>query len=139
MFPGPFLSKLIMSHNQQKKVVKYVAAGAFGNIIFNALLIPIYGIVGAAITTIATYSLYYGFAWRQMKKITELKALPYLKKITAAAVIMGIFTFIFNKFGLNVILNIISSTAIYFGMLYLLKEKILGEFALIFKKLKTPK
>ena len=135
IFSGPLLFNLVLAHNQQKRIVKYVAAGALGNVIFNAILIPIYGIIGAAITTIVAYSLYYGLTWRKIKKTADLKILPYLKKITAAAIIMGVFTFTLNQFGLNVIINIIISAVIYLGALYLLKEKILEEVMSLFKKI----
>ena len=135
IFSGPLIFRFVVAHNQQRKVIKYVAVGAFGNVIFNAILIPIYGIIGAAITTIVAYSLYYGLTWRKIKKTADLKILPYLKKITAAAIIMGVFTFTLNQFGLNVIINIIISAVIYLGALYLLKEKILEEVMSLFKKI----
>ena len=45
---------------------------------------------------------------------------------------MGIFSFVFDKSGVNVIINIIISAGIYFGILYLLKEKIINEVKIIF-------
>lgn len=127
IFPGIILSNLILAHNQQKKVIGYVAAGSFGNIIFNALLIPIYGIIGSAIATIIALLLNFGLTWRHIKKISNFHTFRHLKKIIASAAIMGIFGFVFNQLGLNVIINIIISAIIYFGILYLLKENILEE------------
>lgn len=135
VFSGPFVSNFILAHNHQKNVVGYVAVGAIGNVIFNALLIPPYGIVGSAIATIISYSLYYGLTWRWIKKTSDIQILVYLKKIIATAIIMGIFSFTLNQFDLNVIINIIISTGIYFGMLLLLKENSLKEIMLLFKKI----
>lgn len=135
IFPGTLIYNLVLAHNQQKRIIRYVAAGALGNIVFNALLIPVYGIIGSAIATIAAYLLYYGLTWRWMKKIVDFQILCYLKKIIPAAIIMGIFCFIFNKLGLNLIFNIVASVGIYFGALYLTKEEILKEIVLLFKKI----
>jgi O-antigen/teichoic acid export membrane protein len=127
IFPGILISNLILAHNQQKKVIWYWTAGAVSNIAFNALLIPYYGIVGSSIATVAAQLINYGLTWRYIKKISDFKTFRYLKKIFLAAVLMGILSFILNKTGLNVIINIIISAAFYFGALYILKEKILEE------------
>ncbi|MBI5305999.1 flippase [Candidatus Wolfebacteria bacterium] len=134
-FSGTIISNLIMAHNQQKKFFKYVALGALGNIAFNALLIPSYGINGAAIATLLSQSIYYGLSWRLIKKIDDFSTLKRLKKIIVAAIIMGIFSFSLNKLGLNVIINIIVSSGIYFGILYLLKEEIINEIKVLFGKI----
>ncbi|MEK7087233.1 MAG: polysaccharide biosynthesis C-terminal domain-containing protein, partial [Patescibacteria group bacterium] len=136
-FSGAIISNVIMAHNQQKRVFKYVASGALGNVVFNALLIPSYGINGAAIATLLSQSIYYGLSWRHVKKIDNFFTLKHLKKIIVSALIMGFFSFLLNKFGLNVIINIIISSGIYFGMLYLLKEKIINEVNELFARIKT--
>lgn len=136
MSSGVILSNIVLAHNQQKKVVGYIAAGSFGNIIFNALLIPIWGIIGSAIATILAQLLNFGPTWRHLKKINDFHTLRHLKKIIASAIIMGIFSFVLNKTGTNVIVNIVVSAGIYFGTLYLLKESILNELKSIFSRLK---
>ena len=132
-FSGAIISNLIMAHNQQKRFFKYVISGAAGNVIFNALLIPSYGINGAAIATLLSQSIYYGLSWRHVKKIDNFFTLKHLKKIIVSALIMGFFSFLLNKFGLNVIINIIISSGIYFGILYLLKESIILEIKSLIK------
>ena len=134
-FPGSIISNLTTAYNQQKKIFHYVVLGALGNVVFNAILIPLYGISGAAIATIASQSIFYGLIWRHIKKIDDFSALKHLKKIIAAAVIMGIFSSTLNKLELNVIINIIISSGIYFGALYLLKEDIILEIKSLIKKI----
>jgi len=134
IFPGVFLSNIILAHNQQKKVVVYLAASALANILFNFFLIPIWGIVGASVSTFVAQTIYIIPSWLRIKKIADFQTMRHLKKITAAAVIMGGLNFILNRLGVNVVINIFISGAAYFGMLYLVKEKTLGEFMVLFKK-----
>lgn len=135
-FPGAALGNLIMAHNQQKKLVNYVIGGSLSNIIFNTLLIPSFGISGAAIATLISQFAYFAPVWFKIKQIENFHTLRHLKKIAASAILMGIFSYIFNQFGLNVIINIILSAGIYFGALYLMKEKIIGEIKDLFEKIK---
>lgn len=134
VFPGIFITNLVLAYNLQKKAIYYVAAGSLSNVIFNALLIPRYGIAGSAVSTFIALLLNYGFAWLLVKKTGDFKTLPHLKKIITATIIMGTFSFFLNKLGLNVIIDIIVSAGIYFGALYLLKERILNEVISLFKQ-----
>ena len=137
-FPGAILSNLLMAYNQQRRLINYVIAGSASNVILNALLIPPFGIVGSAIATIFAQFAYFAPIWLKMKKLGNFKTLRYLKKITVAAVIMGIIGFILNKSGAHIILNIAVSAGIYLLSLYLLKEKILEEVFELFKKARKP-
>lgn len=135
-FPSAVLGNLIMAHNQQKKLVNYVIAGSLSNVIFNILLIPKYGISGAAIATLISQFIYFTPIWLKIKKLSNFHTLRYLKKIIFGAIIMGIFSYIFNHFGLNVIINIIISSVIYFGILYALKENTINEIKDLFARMK---
>ncbi len=135
-FPGAIFINTIIARNQQKHFIGYVAVGSLVNIIFNTLLIPIYGISGAAIATLISQFAYLTPIWIKMKKISNFQTLRHLKKIIVGAAIMGIFSYIFSQFGLHVLINIILSAGIYLGVLYLLKEKILEEIKIILQNLK---
>lgn len=134
IFPGVFLSNVILAHNQQKKVVVYLAASGLANICFNFFLIPVWGIVGASISTFVAQSIYIIPSWWRTKKISEFQTLRHLKKIIAAAIIMGGLSFVLNYLKLNILINIVLSGAAYFAMLYLAKEKTLQEFFILFRK-----
>lgn len=137
VFPTTLIGNYIFAYNGQKRALSNTALGAVGNIIFNVILIPIYGIVGAAIATLSAQLIINGLNWRLAKKINGFSTLRYLKKIIFATILMGIMSFIFDKFGLNVIINIILSIGIYFATLYVLKEKILQEIKSLFRAAET--
>src|SRR3989344_2360410 len=135
-FPNAVLGNLIMAHNQQKKLVGYVITGSLSNIIFNTLLIPSFGISGAAIATLISQLAYSSPVWLKIKQIGNFYTLRHLKKIIVSAIIMGFFSYALNNFGLNVIINIIISSGIYFGALYTLKENAINEIKDLFVKMK---
>ncbi len=134
--PSILMSNLILAHNQQRKVLKYIAAGSLGNIVFNILLIPAYGIIGSAIATVIALLLNSGPTWHHLKKINNFYTIRHLKKIAISAIIMGVFSFVLNKIGINVVINIIASGGVYLGLLYILKENILQEIKSIIAGIK---
>ncbi|PIY59465.1 hypothetical protein COY96_01695, partial [Candidatus Wolfebacteria bacterium CG_4_10_14_0_8_um_filter_37_11] len=137
-FPSAILSNLTIAHNQQKKLIGYAAFGSISNVLFNALLIPIWGIAGSAIATLTAQLAFYVPIWLKMKRINNFYTFRHLKKIIASAAIMGISAFFINKLGVNVLLNIIISAGVYLIAIYLLKEKILKDIISLSQKVKTP-
>lgn len=132
VFPGVLMGNAAIAYDKQKQITKYLFLAVISNIVFNAILIPVYGIVGSAYSTIIALTLDVGLVWLLLKKINNFYIFYHLKKIVTAAVIMGILSFFLDKIGVNVIFNIIISAVIYFGILYLIKEKILEEIKSIF-------
>jgi len=127
IFPGTIVGNYIFAYDQQKRLAPNTFIGSLSNVIFNAILIPRYGIFGAALATVFAQTLYNGLNWRFAKKINNFHTLRHLKKIISATLIMGLMAFIFQKTGLGLIPNIIISIGTYFAALYFLKEKILLE------------
>jgi O-antigen/teichoic acid export membrane protein len=136
-FPSSILAGLIMAHNQQKKLIGYAALGSTSNVLFNALLIPIWGIAGSAIATLIAQLAFYVPIWLKMKRFNNFYTLRHLPKIAIASIIMGFAAFFLNKLNLNVLVNIAFSAGIYFVALYLMKEKIIGEVKELFTKVKN--
>ncbi|MBI5401656.1 flippase [Candidatus Wolfebacteria bacterium] len=133
IFPGTLIGNAGLAYGKQKKMATYLAIAAFGNVILNAVLIPVYGIIGSAIATLISQLISNSLSWRMIKKINGFEIFVHVKKIVLAAIIMGITSFVFDKFGLNVIINIVISAAIYFAVLYALKEKTMEEIKTLFK------
>jgi stage V sporulation protein B len=137
LFPGIMIANLVLAHNQQKKVFKYVITATCMNVILNFILIPKIGIIGAALATLIAQIINYGFTWNKMNKISPFKIFPHLNKIVISTVIMGIVSFILNTFELNVLLNITISVCLYLILLYVLKEKTFHEIKEFIKNLKA--
>jgi len=125
-------SNYVLGYNTQRKILAAIGGGAVANVLFNALLIPRWGIAGSSISTILAQILNVGLLWRINKKTNYFETLPHLKKIAVAAVVMAAATFALKFIGANVIVNIVSSGIIYAGMLVLLKEKLVKETLSVF-------
>lgn len=136
IFAQLVFANLILIYNKQKKFAFFVGLTALGNVIFDLLLIPKFGIAGSAAGTLIVQAIYNFFTWNMMKKINNFETLVHLKKIFFASVILGVLCFVFNKIGINVIINILLSGTIYFGLLFILKEKILEELKPALKALR---
>lgn len=132
-FPNALLSNFVFVHNKQKKMARYMIFAATGNIVLNAALIPRFGIAGASIATLFVQVVYSAMTLRLAKTLSDFKILPYTRRIILAAIVMGLFALLFDAAGIQVIVNIIFSGAIYIFMLFLLKENILEEFRVILK------
>lgn len=126
-FPGTLVGNLILAYNKQKSVVWGVALGSIGNIAFNALLIPILGIMGAAIATVIAQFLSNGYMWHVIRKTNQFETFSHLKKIVAAGIIMGVCAGILNVLGIHVLATIAAAGLIYAGLLWLLKEPAVAE------------
>ncbi|MFA5098655.1 MAG: oligosaccharide flippase family protein [Candidatus Paceibacterota bacterium] len=127
IFPQTLLGNMVFAYNKQNKIAIFVALASIGNIIFNYLLIPRFGIAGAALTTVIVQVMYSGLTWNMIKKVNTFKTIANLKKILTASIIMGILVFILNRTGLPVIATVIISAMAYLAALYSLKEPIIHE------------
>jgi len=133
VFPGTIVANYIFAYDQQKKLATTTLFGSITNVFMNALLIPFFGIIGAAIATVSAQSIYNALNWRLAKKINNFRILYHLKKIILSALIMGIFSYFLKQLNLHLIINILFSTIIYFITLSLLKEKTINEFKELIK------
>lgn len=127
VFPGVLLGNSAIAHDKQKELTKYLLLAAISNIIFNAIFIPRFGIVGSAYSTIIALSIDVGLVWRMLKKVNNFYVLGKLGKIVVASLVMGASSIFFYYLGINIVLNIIFSAIIYFGTLLLFKEKAVDE------------
>lgn len=135
IFPSYFIGNAVFAYNQQKNFIIFSGLGAFSNVALNYLLIPSFGIIGAAIATIGALSLTTFFLWLKMKKINYFTVLPRLKKILLAAILMALLTLALKHFDVNFFVNLLASVILYFGLLIIWKEKILEEIKIILKKI----
>ncbi len=126
-FPMSMMSNLILSYDMQRKFLAPLATAAASDVVLNAMLIPKFDIVGAAITTLVTQALAITIAIRMMKKVSPFTIFPHLKKILLATIIMATLTITMKLFSFNFAINIVVSASIYFTLLKILKEPLLRQ------------
>lgn len=79
VYPTTLIGNAVFAYDQQRHFVFFVAIAALSNVFFNALLIPRWGIEGAAAATIFSQLITNGLIWRKMKTINQFKVLPQIK------------------------------------------------------------
>lgn len=135
IFPQTFLTNGIFAFNGQKKFITLTLIGVIGNVILDLLLIPRFGIAGSATATVVVGTIVTFLMWQQMKIYTRFFPLRHLKKIALSAGVMLVSVLLLKTLNVNVLVNIVSSSLVYFGVLFFLKEKILEEFLLPLRRL----
>lgn len=127
VFPGTILGNIILAYDKQRNIAWYIGAASASNAVLNALLIPLIGIVGAAIATIVAQTFYNGLMWHFVKRLAPFSAISQLFKISSATLVMGVIAFALSAVGTHVLLIIAIATLSYFAALAILKEPIFLE------------
>lgn len=126
-YPTTILGNALFAYNQEKEFMKYSGIGAIANIIFNFMLIPVWGINGAAIATVFTQFISSGLMWIKMKKVNNFSVMNKTFKIFFSSFVMGITTLAMHYWNVHFSIIIFASAAIYFVTLYLVKESTIFE------------
>jgi O-antigen/teichoic acid export membrane protein len=126
-YAGNIISNGIFAYDHQKSLIVASAIGGFGNVLFDLLLIPHWGMAGSAVATLFAQILSNSYLWYALKKLNRFHILPRLKKIIVASFLMAAVTVLLSAAHVNIILNIGLSGIIYFGALLFFKESLLGE------------
>ncbi|MCX7589426.1 MAG: flippase [bacterium] len=121
------LSNAIFAYDKQKYLSIYTGIGAIFNVIFDLILIPLYGIIGSAWATFFAQLISNIYLWKKMNKINPFRFLPLIKKGLFAAILMGGLSLILNFLNIQVLINIFISAIFYFIILYKIKEPIFQE------------
>lgn len=132
-FPSAILSSAIFAYNEQKKLMWYSWISAIGNIAFNILLIPKFGIVGSAASTLAMQAMYGALLWYSTKKLTSLTILGHIKKIVSAGLVMSAITALLSFMEVSFWPNIAISGISYLLILFLIKEPFIEEMRQIWR------
>lgn len=125
VFPTTLFANSIFAHNRQENLLPYVIIGISGNAIFNLLFIPVWGIEGAALSTLLNQIIISIYLWNRMQKISGFSIFSKLPKIIIATLGMGIITYSMTINDINFSISLFISAASYFIILALLKEPIL--------------
>lgn len=124
IYPGALLKNYILAYDKQIKMVPIVGLGAFANILLNIVLIPNFGIVGSAISTIMATGIMYGGVWILANQVNPFFMFTRLYKPVLAAAVMGVFVYVFDVSEVHLLINISVSALIYFGALFLMNDEV---------------
>ena len=126
------ISGAIFAYDHQKSLIVSSAIGGFGNVLFDLLLIPHWGMAGSAAATLIAQILSNAYLWHAMKKLNEFHVLSRIRKIIVAGACMAAVTALLATVHTNVMVNIAISGAAYFLILLVLKERVLQEIRDVF-------
>lgn len=124
--------QILVPLGKEKIVLYSEIAGALVNLVINASLIPLYAAVGAAIGTLVAefFVLLVQYSALRHEVSDIFRKIPYLK-ILSALVVGSMASLWIKLFNLNNFLKLSISAVLfmlgYFGVLLLMKEKIVGE------------
>ena len=79
VYPSTIIGNAIFAYDSQKSFIPVVGFAIGGNIFFNFLFIPPFGIEGAALATILTQLITNTLMWRKMKTLNQLQIWPQIK------------------------------------------------------------
>lgn len=131
-FPAAIIGNAIFAADRKKEMLYYTALGALGNFFFNLALIPSFGIIGSAWSTVITQVISNTYAWSKVRTHLDISLLtsiwrPGIAGVATIAAILAI-----KPFALPVLITIALASGIYGLVLYLLKEPLIKEIASIF-------
>ena len=118
-----FFTTYLSAMDRQKDAFKVTAAAAISNVILNLLLIPIIGMEGAAIATLASMSVSAVFAYQIIKDVINIKMernslINILKASCVMGMIVGIYRLLFPLDGILLLLIPISiGGVVYCGLI----------------------
>lgn len=78
VYPSTLIGNAVFAYDKQKTFVYIVGIAILGNVGFNLLLIPAYGIEGSAVATVLTQLITNIIIWSKMKKVNGFKILPQI-------------------------------------------------------------
>ena len=126
-YPVTIIGTAIFAYNRQRGLIVASLIGGVGNVIFDLMLIPRFGITGSAIATLLAQFASNWYLWHMMKKINYFEVVPKLGKIVTSGIGMAIVVATLFFFHANVVVNIAIGAAVYLGLLVFLREPLLVE------------
>lgn len=126
LFLMALFSNTLFSMNKEKKLLGYVFLGIGGNLLFNLLLIPTFGIEGAALSTVINFCIVALYLLTQLRKDLDFKVFHQIGKIIIATTMMALVLVGLRFMGMHIYLILVLGIVVYFAFLALLKEESLG-------------
>jgi O-antigen/teichoic acid export membrane protein len=126
-FPASIIINALFAYDHQKSLITSSALGGVVNVGLDLAFIPFWGITGSAVATLIAQAVNNGYLWWAMKKVNRFSVMGRLKKVFVAGIVMAACSWLFMALGMNVIVNIVLCTGIYFLILRVLREPLLIE------------
>ena len=128
-FVAPVLGNAIFALDKEKKLFTYIILGISGNFLFNLLLIPRFGIAGAALSTLINQTIITIYLSQKLKQEVSFSIRTKLPNILTASFILFIAVLGLSLMELNAIVTIIIAAGGYGYILYALQEPAFMEIA----------
>lgn len=122
VFPNMVLARGIYAQDKQRHLVLPAALSLGMNALFNAMLIPRFGIAGAALTTVISQLLISLSSLAIMRKTAPVAILPDIMKTSFSLALMAACAVALNALGMHVLLIIAFSACAYGASLAILGE-----------------
>lgn len=121
--------------NEERQAARIYGINAIANILLNLWAIPRYGVMAAAIITVATDLIgMIQFYWMLNRKLSHQDLRMELAKTLAASAIMGVVVYLFRD--LHVLINIGIGAAVYIVMILILRLFDSNEWSMILRLLR---
>ena len=124
-FSSAVLNNGMFALGRQKSSAQILLTAAILNILLNLLLIPKWGMVGAAVTTVTTQALSTIMSWWVIQREVTFTILGRLGIPFISVVVMGAGTFYLQNAGVPLWLVVMAGAIVYGGSLYLLKDPLI--------------
>ena len=130
-FFGTALGSAIFAAGRQRLLIIYASIGIIGNALLDVILIPKFGMVGLATSTLTVQLIITAYAYIKLRDLIDIKQIINFGKPVIATLIMAFVIFLLKS--LPVVAVIIVGGIIYFSILWMLKEPSLLEIKSILR------
>lgn len=112
----------LLSCGGERRYARVVTVAVVGNIVLNFILIPPFGLIGAAIASVAMQIVMFIGFYAEFGKVMKIPFVIYLVKPLLACIVMSLFLYWgLNVLNLNVFLLIFAGASIYVVSFYLMR------------------
>jgi O-antigen/teichoic acid export membrane protein len=126
VFPSALFANALFAFDRQKKFLWYLVIGTVSNAALNWLLIPRFGIAGAAVATIISQLITNYFVWRELRRIIAFRIIERSWRSVIATLLLALSIFALLGTGLHVLALVGIGAAVYFITLVLLRDPMLA-------------
>ncbi|MBU1082989.1 flippase [Patescibacteria group bacterium] len=124
-FPTFIIYHAIFANDLQKKFIPHMFFSAITNIGLNLWLVPIYGALGAAIATVTSQYLAYGWIYLALQKRINFIVWPMVYKALIASIVMGLEIYLMKEWHVPFLIQLFVGATTYIAGLFVLKDPLI--------------